>query len=394
MANKKKKEKKEDLKSYSRTKYHSWCKGNLTEGCAKCVKGKKMVLFITGLCGQRCFYCPVSEDKFSKDVVFANEWKIIDLKNPKEMIEECHLTEAQGCGITGGDPLVKIERTCEYIKILKKEFGKAFHVHLYTPLNLVNEQRLKLLFDAGLDEIRFHPNLDDSKDWTRMTLAKKYSWKIGVEIPAVPGYEKKTKKLMNFIDGKISFLNLNELEFSDTNATHYKLDIMGFKQRDSVSYGVKGSEEMALKLLEYGKNKKYDIHFCTSELKNSVQMGNRLKIRAKNSAMPFDKVTSDGFLYRGAAYLKGFAPGFDNQKRLNSRKKEDIIKLGNIAKTLLKKGILKEKEFTLDLPRMRLLLSAKSAEKLSDILKKNELIPALVREYPTSDYFTLELDFL
>jgi pyruvate formate-lyase activating enzyme-like uncharacterized protein len=353
-----------------------------------------MVLFITGLCGQRCFYCPVSQDKFSKDVIFANEWEIKDPSNPHEMIEECKLTEAKGCGITGGDPLVKNERTCEYIKILKKEFGKSFHIHLYTPMNLVNEQRLKALFDAGLDEIRFHPNLDDSKDWARINLAKKYSWKIGVEIPAVPGYEEKTKKLMDFLNNKIEFLNLNELEFSDTDAPHYTLDKMNFKQKDSVSYGVKGSQELALKLLHYAKDKKYSVHFCTSKLKNKVQMGNRLKIRAKNSALPFDKVTSDGFLYRGAAYLKGFEPGFDQQKRLKSRKKEDIIKLGELSKSFVKKSNLKEKDFAIDLPRMRLLLSAKNAEKLSSELKKKGLLPAIVKEYPTSDYFTLELDFL
>lgn len=381
-------------KSYSKTKYHSWCRGNLTEGCALCVKGKKMVLFITGLCGQRCFYCPVSEDKFSKDVIFANEWEIKNPNNPKEMIEECRLTEASGCGITGGDPLVKIKRTCDYIRLLKKKFGKKFHIHLYTPMNLVNEKNLSMLYRAGLDEIRFHPNLDDSKDWGRIDIAKKYSWKIGVEIPVVPGYEEKTKKLMDFINRKIGFLNLNELEFSDTNTAHYKLDKMEFKQRDSVSYGVKGSQELAFRLLEYAKGKKYAVHFCTSKLKNEVQMGNRLKIRAKNSAMKFDNVTSDGFLYRGAAYLQGFEPGFDLQNRLNLRKKEDVIALGEKAKELLKKGLMKENKFFLDLPRMRILLSAKNAAKLSPELKKRGLIPSIVKEYPTSDYFTLELEFL
>jgi pyruvate formate-lyase activating enzyme-like uncharacterized protein len=381
-------------KSYSKTKYYSWCKGALADGCALCVEGKKMVLFITGLCGQRCFYCPVSEDKFGKDRIFANEWEIKDPKNPVEMIEECRLTEAKGCGITGGDPLVKTERTSEYIRHLKKEFGKSFHVHLYTPMNLVNERRLKMLYDSGLDEIRFHPNLDDSRDWNRINLAKKYKWKIGVEIPVVPGYEEKTKRLMDFLNGKVSFLNLNELEFSDTNAAHYRLDKMGFKQKDSISYGIRGSKETALKLLDYSKNKKYAVHFCTARLKNMVQMGNRLKIRAKNSSFPFDKVTKDGFLYRGAAYLKGFEPGFDHQKRLETRKKDDIIKLANIAKELTSKKLLKENEFALDLPRMRFILSAKNAEKLSSELKNAGLLPAIVKEYPTSDYFTLELDFV
>ncbi|MGV8162134.1 MAG: radical SAM protein [Candidatus Nanoarchaeia archaeon] len=385
---------KKSNKSYSKTKYYSYCKGSLTEGCAQCVKGKKMVLFITGLCPQRCFYCPVSEDKFSSDRVFANEWEIKDPKNPVEMIEECILTEASGCGITGGDPLVKLERTCAYIKLLKKEFGSSFHVHLYTTMALVTEKSMKTLYESGLDEIRFHPDLDNDKNWARLSLAKKFKWKIGVEIPVIPGYEEKTKKLMDFLEGKIEFLNLNELEFSDTDAAHYKLDKMNFKQKDSVSYGIRGSQELALKLMDYGKNKRYDIHFCTAKLKNMVQMGSRLKIRAKNSSKSFDKLTAEGFLYRGAAYLKGFEPGFNHQKKLMAKTKEDIVLLGKITRKLISSKILKTEDFELDLPRMRLLLSAKKIEKMSKELKVNGLIPALVTEYPTSDFFTLELEFL
>ncbi|MFA6072896.1 MAG: radical SAM protein [Candidatus Woesearchaeota archaeon] len=385
---------KKSTKAYSKTKYYSYCKGTLTEGCAQCVKGKKMVLFITGLCPQRCFYCPVSQDKFSKDKIFANEWEIKDANNPVEMIEECILTEASGCGITGGDPLTKIDRTCNYIKILKKKFTKKFHVHLYTTLSLVTEKNLKMLYDSGLDEIRFHPDLNNTKNWNKLILAKKYPWKIGIEIPVIPGYDDRIKKLMDFIDDKIEFLNLNELEFSDTDAKHYTLDKMNFKQKDSVSYGILGSSELALKLIEYGKNKKYNIHFCTAKLKNMVQMGSRLKIRAKNSSKQFDKLTADGFLYRGAAYLKGFEPGFNHQKKLSTKTKNDIILLGELIKELISSKVLKIDEFQLDLPRMRLLLSAKKIKKIAKELKKKGLIPALVTEYPTSDFFTLELEFL
>jgi len=48
----------------------------LSEGCRLCYKGTKMVLFVTGICGKNCFYCPVSEERKEKDVVFANEKRV------------------------------------------------------------------------------------------------------------------------------------------------------------------------------------------------------------------------------------------------------------------------------------------------------------------------------
>ena len=125
-----------------KTPWHSWCAGRMATGCRECVEGNKLVLFITGFCAQRCWYCPVSEQKYGKDVVFANEWQILDINNPKELIEEAVLTEARGAGITGGDPLCRTDRCCEYIRLLKKKFGTSFHVHLYTPLKLITQERL------------------------------------------------------------------------------------------------------------------------------------------------------------------------------------------------------------------------------------------------------------
>ncbi len=375
-----------------KTKYHSWAAGKLAKGCRLCVQGRKLVLFVTGLCGQRCFYCPVSEHKFGKDVVYANEWQVSAPDNPVELIREAELTGAKGAGITGGDPLVNVDRCVAYIRLLKERFGKQFHIHLYTPLKLVTQERLQKLYYAGLDEIRFHPNLDDDSLWDRLNLAKQFGWDIGVEIPVIPGYEQKTKKLIDFIAGKVDFLNLNELELSDTTAAHYQLHVKGFKPKDELSYGALGSQELAMILLDYAARKGIPAHYCTAKLKDAVQLRNRIKLRAKRVALRTDIVTREGTLIRGCAYLPELAPGVGYQKMLLKVDREGVLKKLNALRERAKRELgLKS---VVDDKKLRLLLSAKTAREESKKLKLLGLVPAVVEEYPTADALEVEVEFL
>ena len=374
-----------------KTAYHSWCAGELPKGCKECVEGKKLVLFITGFCAQRCWYCPVSEEKFGKDVVFANEWQIKNPENPTELFEEARLTDATGAGITGGDPLVMIDRCAKYIRLLKTRYGKKFHIHLYTPLRLVTEERLKKLSDAGLDEIRFHPRLDDKTYWPKLKLAKAYNWKIGVEIPAIPGLEQETKTLIDYIKDKVSFLNLNELERSDTSTEHYELDKKGYKQRSKLSYAIKGSRELSLKLAEYARKKKLDVHVCTAKLKDAVQVQQRLKLRAKNVKLPFDECTEDGLLIRGCLYAKGLEPGLHYKKRRMLANEQQAIKT---LKTTLSELRAQKIPCEIDTTRFRLIVPLTVVYAKYRSLKKKDLIPAIVEEFPTSDSMLVNVDIL
>jgi len=387
------------IKPIVKTKFFSVCTGKLAKGCSECVQGRKLVLFITGLCAQRCFYCPVSEQKFNDDSVYANEWKIKDSKNPVELFEEAKVTGARGCGITGGDPLMQIDRTVEYISLLKKKFGKKFHIHLYTPLKLVTEEKLEKLFNAGLDEIRFHPDLDDDSLWERIYLAKKYSWTVGIEIPAIPNYTKKTKKLIDFISDKISntvsFINLNELELSDTDAKHYKLHELGFIPRNNTSYGVKGSKETALALLKYAQEKNLSTHFCTAKLKDRVQVKKRLEIRAQNTKLPFDIATTDGTLIRGCIYLSTLCPGMKYRERLKEVDHAQFIsELTEKKKELQILFALNETDLFIDRIKLRLITNSAFIKKYVKTLKKMSLAPAIVEEFPTADAFEVDVLFL
>ncbi|ABR54415.1 Radical SAM domain protein [Methanococcus vannielii SB] len=349
---------------------------NMALGCKYCIKGEKLVLYITGLCEESCYYCPLSENRKGKDVIYANERKI---NSVEEAILESKLCGSKGVGITGGNPLLRIERTAKYLKALKNEFGSNFHAHLYTTPTFINENNLKILKDANLDEIRLHPsklfeNCKEFKEFNtkefleKLILCKKYINDVGIEIPGIPKFEEEILKLASDVEKiGVNFLNINELEYSETN--YLLLKERKFKEKDDVSSGILGSEKTALNVLKKFKGN-LKIHYCPSSLKDGVQMKNRLINRAKNVAKPYEIITEEGLLIKGIILFK---------------KIEDI---SNIIETLEKNNenfeILDEKIY----------LNSKALENLIENLKKENFkfnFSAYISEYyPTSDKLEVE----
>lgn len=262
----------------------------LPEGCRLCYKGAKMVLFITGICGRNCFYCPVSFKRREKDAVFANERR---LETDEDVIEEAISMDALGASITGGEPLLRLKRVLHYIHLLKKRFGRSFHIHLYTAL-APGKDILISLRDAGLDEIRFHPppgiwkNIVNTAYRDSIIAAEELGISTGIEIPSIKSDLKGILCLLEEVDG---FLNLNELEFSESNAL--ELERRGYIPENDVSMAAHESRDFA------GSVKGKKIHFCSSVFKDAVQLRERFKRIAKRSARDFDEITDDGTLVYG-----------------------------------------------------------------------------------------------
>ncbi|MBI4152479.1 radical SAM protein [Candidatus Woesearchaeota archaeon] len=373
-------------------RYYSYNQGLLPDGCTYCVRGEKLVLFVTGLCPRSCYFCPISDKKYGHDVIYANERKAA---STEDIITESRLMQAKGAGITGGDPLMKLERTLKHILELKKTFGPSFHLHLYTSLNFVTEKTLKRLFEAGLDEIRFHFDFDEERFWKNITLAKKFSWKVGAEIPCIPTKVEEMKKVADVIAGYVDFLNLNELERADNEHSH--LDEMGFKTIHQYSYATEGSVEAGLALAEYVKEKKYSysVHLCTAKLKEKVQLRNRMKREAAMVKRSFDKVDDEGILTRGALYLPELAPGFKYREKLESADKEKMTAtLQPLLEKIKKESALKDTDFCIDQEKPRILLSEFNARKFKRKFKTSGLLVAIVQEMPTADQLEIEVDFL
>ena len=271
--------------------------GKLPLGCQLCAKGGKMVLFVSGICDAKCFYCPISEPKNMKDVMYADE---MPLKNMKDVIYEARMISATGTGITGGDPLKYYQRTSEYIKILKEEFGSEHHIHLYTISG--TQKAIETVAKAGLDEIRFHPPeeiwsmMDRSVFKDRIKWSRDNGMSVGIEVPSLPGRTKDTQDLIEFARKMdLDFINLNELEFSETN--YGNLLGRGYHVKSDYESGATGSQSLATNMVRQFPD--FTVHYCSAAFKDGVQLKNRLKRRAKNVARDIDVITKDGTIIRG-----------------------------------------------------------------------------------------------
>jgi len=47
--------------------------------CELCYVGLKAVIFITGVCDENCYYCPVDRDRFGRSVIYVNDERAWEL---------------------------------------------------------------------------------------------------------------------------------------------------------------------------------------------------------------------------------------------------------------------------------------------------------------------------
>ena len=344
----------------------------LSSACKMCAEGSKMVILITGLCPANCFYCPLSIEKQNKDRIFADEWELDSENDVEKLFLETKYIGAKGAGITGGDPLIVWQRTEKYIKILKEKFGKNFNIHLYTS-GLKNIDKIKNLVDVGLDEIRFHP---DPKEWNDMKKSKikdaiensiDFNVKTAIEIPVLPDKVNEIFNLISWADNKkIDYINLNELEFSETNAE--SLIFKKYDVKDDISSAVFGSEKTAYEILDkcLKSNFKIGIHYCSSSFKDGIQLKNRIFRRAKNIKKPYQEITEDGTLLFGIIES-------DN----------DISKIFSF---LISAPNLKDKIF-LNNKKNRI---ETSLEIIKNFEKNKDYKCFIIEEYPTADALEVE----
>ncbi|MEL9991036.1 MAG: radical SAM protein [Thermoproteus sp.] len=269
--------------------YYNIRRGAIARGCDLCLVGAKAVIFITGLCRYRCFYCPVDKQRFGRDVMYVNDVRVEDVE---DVVVEVAKSGVAGAAITGGDPLEVPKRVFEVVSALKRAFGRDFHIHLYTRPASLNNASVNALINSGIDEVRLHfISYGEVSRRTSHIAALKYTGiSVGVEVPAVPGLEKSISYAINALAdlGLIDFVNINELDVSESNIESLKS--LGFKIGDGY---VPNSVEAARRIMDM-IDERIPVHICRSKAKDLFQIGARVFREAMFSAYFNEHVRDDG----------------------------------------------------------------------------------------------------
>ena len=263
----------------------------LSPGCQTCATGGWSCLFINGRCNASCFYCPTSQDDNGDPLTNG-----IPFATPEDYAEYVALFGFTGASISGGEPLLTLDRTLAYIAAVRKRCGDAVHIWMYTNGTLLTREIAGDLRSAGLGEIRFDIGATNY-NLHKLQLAVGVIPTVTVEIPTVPEEEELLRdKLVEMAAAGIQHLNLHQLRLTPYNSRHLANRAYTFVHGENVT--VLESELAALRLVRYAIENGVDlpVNYCSFPYKRRFQHA-----AARRRGIPFvradhETVTEAGYL--------------------------------------------------------------------------------------------------
>ncbi len=263
----------------------------LSPGCRICTEGGWSCLFVSGKCNCHCFYCPTSQDEVG--VPTSNS---VEFAQPADYVAYLERFGFTGASISGGEPLLTLERSLSFVRAIKHRFGSAMHVWLYTNGTLATVDILTQLRDAGLDEIRFDIG---ATDYNLKPLQRAVGLfpTVTVEIPAIPEEKERMKGLLGELRDKgVQHLNLHQLRLTSFNFD--KLQARNYRYIHGEKVTALDSELAALEILLHSIRENIDlpINYCSFPYKHRFQGRASRRHNASFVLKGFEAMTENGFI--------------------------------------------------------------------------------------------------
>ena len=196
-----------------------------SKGCRSCLTGTGLsAIRKTNKCNINCRFCYNYGELDCQPPIGEGMWEIGGTKFREEDIDLLLSIQRKPTGVSYVylEPFMEIEK---YYGIIRKFHAAGVHQHMYTNGTLCTEENLRLLGEAGLDELRFNlggTNCSD-KVIANMKIAAKYIPTIAIETPMTPDfYAQFQEKKEEILSTGIAFINCAELHLNPNNIGNYE----------------------------------------------------------------------------------------------------------------------------------------------------------------------------
>ncbi|MBU1239495.1 radical SAM protein [Myxococcota bacterium] len=273
---------------------------SLSRGCELCGAGEWSCLFVTGICNAHCFYCPARQD-----LEELPQTQRLIFSDPGDYARYINRFGFSGVALSGGEPLMVMERTLAYIEALRRDCDPALYMWLYTNGILADQEKFRSLARAGLNEIRFDLGAVNYKPEVCKE-ASRWIEHVTVEIPAVPEDVPTLKAILpTLCSNGVTNLNLHQLRLTAYNAP--KLLARNYTYLHGEQPTVLESELAAYEIMEFVIREKLPIgvNYCNFQYKNRFQKAGFRRKMATQLAYAGEVITQNGFLLTMMAETDG-----------------------------------------------------------------------------------------
>ncbi|MBQ3114099.1 MAG: radical SAM protein [Phascolarctobacterium sp.] len=240
------------------------------KGCRSCLTGTGLTAIRkTNKCNIKCKFCYNYGDLDNIMPIGEGMWEIGGTRFYERDLDLLLSVQNKPTGISYVylEPFMEIEK---YYNIIRKFSEAGIHQHMYTNGTLANEENLKALGEAGLDELRFNLGATNCNDKVieAIGIAKKYIKNVGIETPMTPEFfDTFFKKKEQILATGVDFINCAELHLNANNIENYAGENMYIYRQGYIS--PIWSRELTLKLMKIADDEGWDIaiHDCANRTK-------------------------------------------------------------------------------------------------------------------------------
>ena len=239
-------------------------------GCRSCLLGTGLsAVRKTNRCNLACRFCYDYGLLDSIEPIGEDLWEIGGNRYREEDLPLLFALQKKPTGIAYVylEPFMEIEK---YYGIIRRFHQAGIHQHMYTNGVKANEENLRALGEAGLDELRFNLGASGTSDRVieAMSIAKKYIPRVGIETPMTREYyQSLNEKKDRILAAGIDFMNCAELHLNDNNLENYAGEPMYFCRMGYLSPVM--SRDLTLQVMKMAAEEAWPVvvHDCSNKTK-------------------------------------------------------------------------------------------------------------------------------